>query len=107
MHICPECQRELAPHIRFHTRLRLNEIAPGVGLSVFVPLHYSGVRRHVLYRFKDHGDFSVSPFLVTALRAVLDAAATQIGVVPRAVVPIPSRRAAYAKRGFSPTHFLL
>lgn len=105
--LCPECLCELEPHVRFHTRLRLDEIAPGVGLSIFVPLHYSGVRRHVLYRFKDHGDFSVAPFLATALSTVLDETATRIGVVPRVAVPIPSRRAASARRGFSPALSLL
>lgn len=98
---------ELEPQARFHTRLRLDEIAPGVGLSIFVPFHYSGVRRQVLYRFKDHGDFSVAPTLVTALTAGLDEVATHVDVIPRVAVPIPSRRAAHARRGFSPSLYLL
>lgn len=106
-HLCPECLQELEPQARFHTRLRLDEIAPGVGLSLFIPFHYSGVRRHVLYRFKDHGDFSVAPTLAAALTVVLDEVATRVDVIPRVAVPIPSRRAANARRGFSPTLHLL
>lgn len=107
VHLCPECRDELEPHVRFHTRVHLDEVAPGVGLPVFASLQYTGVRRHVLYRFKDHGDFSMTPFLVSALRAVLDEVTTHIDVSPRVAVPIPSRRAAHARRGFSPTVHLL
>lgn len=107
MFLCPECRHELVPRVRFHTRLHLDEIAPGVGLSIFVPLDYSGVRRHVLYRFKDHGDFSVAPTLIRALSAVLTETLGVLDVTPAAAVPIPMRRAAARRRGFSPVLHLL
>lgn len=107
IHLCRDCRHELEPRVRLHTRLRLDEIAPGVGLSILIPLHYSGVRRHVLYRFKDHGDLSVAPILGRALRAGLEEIPTYVDVVPRVAVPIPSRRAAQARRGFSPALYLL
>lgn len=107
IHLCAECAHQLRPVVRMHSRLHLDEVAPGVGIPILVPWDYSGVRRQVVYRFKDHGDFSVTHHLVDALATVLREVLGVIEPAPSVAIPIPGRRAATRARGFNPVLHLL
>lgn len=106
-HLCEECARALCPAVRVRTPLRLDDVAPGLSIPVFTPLDYSGICRHVLYRFKDHGDMSVAPALAGALRAALTSSGPLCSTTPRWAIPIPSRAAAHRTRGFTPIERIL
>lgn len=107
IHLCAECARQLAPRVRFHSRLHVDEVSSGVGVPVLVPWEYSGVRRQVVYRFKDHGDFSVTPHMIGALATVLREVSNVIEPTPSVAIPIPGRRNAIRARGFSPIDHVL
>lgn len=106
-HLCAECATPLHPRVRVHTRLQLDEVAPGVGIPVLAPLEYSGTCRRILYRFKDHGDLSLTSVLARALSAALVAAHSTADTPPLVAIPIPTRRSAARHRGFSPVDRLL
>ena len=100
--LCVDCSAALRPRVRLQTRLRLDDVAPGVGVPVITPLDYAGAGRQILYRFKDHADLSLTRPLAIALAAALtDAGASDDGAA-RIAIPVPSRRVARRTRGFTP-----
>lgn len=109
--VCDECRVSLAPSVG---------VATVDDLAVSFALDYDGVPRSVLASFKDGGRTDVAPHLAPALAAAvahaLDAAGpTRKGFAARTgasvdavhLVTIPSSRAAFRERGFTPVGLLL
>ncbi|MEO7017992.1 MAG: phosphoribosyltransferase family protein [Leifsonia sp.] len=98
--LCASCESALAP------RPALVDDT-GAAPPVWASLEYSGAPRAVLLAYKDRGRTDAMAALALALRASVAAAlaaapahAVAGGVV---LVPVPSTRAAFRKRGYHPT----
>lgn len=100
--VCEACRREL--------RLAC---APEVGMLGSLPLaaaaHYGDRLRSLANAFKERGRVDVARQLAPLLRASLLALLRQLPQQPRdlVLVPVPSRRAARAARGFDHVQLLL
>lgn len=105
--LCTACTAELVPHPVVRS-------TPG-GLQVVTALRYEGIVRHVLLSFKEQQRTDVSAALAAALSVALDRAAPAgagggpgaDGDVAPELVPIPTSRAAYRRRGYDPVALLL
>lgn len=88
--LCPACRDELAPRVR---RGRFD-----AGLAVFSAREFSGVPARVLRALKEDGRTALARPLGAALAAAAKAAAGG-PVEDVLVVPVPSSRAAFRRRG--------
>jgi len=89
--LCDVCRGALAPAV---ARDRLAS-----GLEVWSGLAFEGVAARVIRALKEDGRTGLARPLAVPLRAALVEAASAVGVVD-AVVPVPTSRAAYRRRGF-------
>lgn len=89
MTLCPECRETLAPSVC--TR------AIDGGLTVSSGLAFNGAPACVLRALKEDGRTSLARELAPALRAAVSAAGWRTGVP---VVPVPTSRAAFRRRGY-------
>lgn len=90
------------PQVTLHQQLEFSEVMTGLRLPVVRALTYSGSTRQIIYRFKDHGDFSVRPLLSSALAEALLHLINHVTLSTCLVAPIPSRSRSIRKRGFCP-----
>lgn len=95
--LCGSCRRALVADVTARQ-------GP-VGVRVHTALRYEGVVRRVILQLKEQGRTdaaaALSAPLAAAIAAALDAAPAA------ALVPIPSSRAAYRRRGYDPVTLLL
>jgi predicted amidophosphoribosyltransferase len=100
-HLCEQCTRPL----RAAARLRLPTPCPG-GLPLpHAVADYSGTTRTVLLAYKERDGLVLTRPLSCALALALDAAASahrSLSPGPLLVVPVPSTRAAWRRRGYDP-----
>ena len=101
--LCPECERRLIPHV-----LRPRAQGASAALPLRAGLAFEGVAASVLRAVKEDGQTA----LIRALRPALAAAVHDVRVVGAAserggerrridvVVPVPTSRAAFRRRGF-------
>lgn len=101
-HLCAECAEAAMPQVTTHQHLEFPEVMAGLRLPIMRALTYSGSTRHMIYRFKDHGDFSLRPHLSYALAAALIQLVDQLDRPRYLATPIPSRSRSIRKRGFCP-----
>lgn len=97
--LCERCELALAPAPR-----RQVVPATGGGLSVWSGLAFEGVAARVLRAIKEEGRTGLARALTPALEAALLHAAVGGDVV---LVPLPTSRAAYRRRGFRVPDLLL
>jgi predicted amidophosphoribosyltransferase len=96
--LCERCALALQPDVR----RRVVE-APGAAVEVWSGLAFDGVAARVLRAIKEDGRTGLATALAPALAAVLDRA----GAAGCLVVPMPTSRAAYRRRGFRVPELLL
>jgi predicted amidophosphoribosyltransferase len=96
--LCERCVLALQPDVR----RRVVE-APGGAVEVWSGLAFDGVAARVLRAIKEDGRTALAAALTPALAAVLDRA----GAAGCLVVPMPTSRAAYRRRGFRVPELLL
>jgi predicted amidophosphoribosyltransferase len=96
--LCERCALALQPDVR----RRVVE-APGGAVDVWSGLAFDGVAARVLRAIKEDGRTGLAVALAPALAAVLDRA----GAAGCLVVPMPTSRAAYRRRGFRVPELLL
>ncbi|RZI93143.1 MAG: ComF family protein [Microbacterium sp.] len=89
--LCDDCRRALGPRPR--TRV------VGGGLTVRAALPFDGVPARVIRALKEHGRTGLARPLGAALRVLLPAGVT--------VVPLPTSRAAFRRRGYDVTDLLV
>ncbi len=94
--LCPECLDHLAPSISRHA-------TPG-GREVHSALRYEGVVRSALLSFKEEGRTTLARALGAPLAAAVEVAR---GGGQTTVVPVPTSRRSYRRRGFDPVRVLL
>ena len=91
MPLCETCRDRLKPQV---TR-------SGRGLRVWSGLSFEGVAARVVRALKEEGRTGLARELAPALRAAVDAASADPRGVDRIVlVPIPTSRAAFRRRGY-------
>jgi len=95
--ICGACapQLEALPVVRS---------TPG-GLRVVTALRYEGVVRHALLSFKEQQRTDAATALAAPLAIPVEKIRAQAG--PAEVVPVPTGRAAFRRRGYDPVRLLL
>lgn len=93
--LCPACRRALTPD-PVETRTPR-------GLPVRAALRFEGTAAHCIRRLKSHGD----TFLARPLGAALAAALPVVSVPPAWIVPVPTTRAAYRRRGYRVPELLI
>jgi predicted amidophosphoribosyltransferase len=98
--LCAACVQGLRPRVRCTSR---------EGIAVWSAVEYAASARRVIGAYKDGGRTDVAAVLAMALRAAVAAAlAANDGPVGEVrVVTIPSSRAAWRMRGYSPVDLLL
>ncbi|KAF2412195.1 phosphoribosyltransferase [Microbacterium sp. B35-04] len=96
--LCERCALALQPDVR----RRVVE-APGGAIEVWSGLAFDGVAARVLRAIKEDGRTGLAAALAPTLAAVLDRA----GAAGCLVVPMPTSRAAYRRRGFRVPELLL
>lgn len=100
--LCRECRSALA------ARIRLRVLPDGTPLVT--ALDYTGVTRGVVLAFKEQQRSDLARALAVPLRAGIEAA-RDAGLLARAaevmLVPVPTSRAAFRRRGFDPVVLLL
>ncbi|HET6299944.1 ComF family protein [Microbacterium sp.] len=89
--LCDACRGALAPTV---TRDRLAS-----GLAVWSGLAFQGVAARVIRALKEEGRTGLARPLAVPLRGALIEAAATVGAID-ALVPVPTSRAAYRRRGF-------
>ncbi len=87
--LCETCRTALAPRVRQH---RLPS-----GLPVFTAVGFDGIPARVIRTLKEQGRTALARPLGRALRSALREAGVPPGAV---VVPVPTSRAAFRRRGF-------
>ena len=98
--LCPACALELAP------RLSVHRLADGTRVSA--ALSYEGVVRRSILAFKEQGRTDVAARLARPLAAALDSALAATPAEARVLVmPVPSGRGAWRRRGYAPVATLL
>jgi predicted amidophosphoribosyltransferase len=90
------------PQVTIHQHMSFPDVMVGLRLPIIRTLSYSGSTRQMIYRFKDHGDFSLRPHLSYALAAGLLHVSEQSAKTSFLVTPIPSRARSLRSRGFCP-----
>lgn len=93
--LCPECRTLLRP-------VPLTVRTPG-GLEVRVALEFTGVAARCIRRVKGEGETLLAAPLGSALAGVL----TPLAVQARYVVPVPTSRSAFRRRGYRVPDLLL
>lgn len=97
--VCADCRAALAPEVRLVER---------PGLAAWAGGGYDGARRAVIAAYKDGGRTDAAGALAPLLAAPLEAA---LAALPPALAvelaTVPSRRAAYALRGYRPVDALM
>ncbi|MDQ7878799.1 phosphoribosyltransferase family protein [Microbacterium sp. QXD-8] len=96
--LCERCAVALRPD----PRCRIVD-APGGGVEVWSGLAFEGVAARVLRAIKEDGRTRLATALAPALAAALDRA----GAAGCVLVPMPTSRAAYRRRGFRMPELLL
>ena len=96
--LCERCAFALQPDVR-----RGLVEAPGGAVEVWSGLAFEGVAARVLRAIKEDGRTGLAVALAPALAAALDRA----GAAGCLVVPMPTSRAAYRRRGFRVPELLL
>ncbi len=86
--LCEGCRSALAPHVH----------RAGEALPVWAGLSFEGVPARVIRALKQDGRTGLARVLAPALRTAVDAATAGAG--PASVVPVPTSRAAYRRRGY-------
>lgn len=95
--LCPSCSGELVPHTATRSTPR--------GLPVVTALRYEHVVRRVILALKEQNRTDAAAPLAAALSAAVQRAAEPH---PDAeLVPVPTSRAAYRRRGYDPVAMLL
>ena len=97
--LCPTCAAALAARVTTHD---LADRTP-----VWAALAYDGVVRRCILAFKEQGRTDVAAALARPLAAALDAALTALPAGEVHVVPVPSGRAAWRRRGYAPVSTLV
>lgn len=100
--LCERCHLEVAPQLR---RQRIE--ASGGGIPVWSGLVFDGVAARVLRALKEEGRTALAEALAPALAAALTAALAQAAGEDVVLVPMPTSRAAYRRRGFRVPDLLL
>lgn len=106
-HLCAECTQAAMPQVSTHQHVDFPDVMVGLRIPIVRALTYSGSTRHMIYRFKDHGDFSLRPHLSYALAAALLHLVDHFSFPRYISTPIPSRTRSIRKRGFCPITQLL
>jgi len=93
--LCETCRDQLRPRVS----------RSGRGLRVWSGLSFEGVSARVVRALKEDGRTGLARDLAPALRAAVDAAVDAASVDPRGVgrivlVPIPTSRSAFRRRGY-------
>jgi predicted amidophosphoribosyltransferase len=96
--LCERCALDLAPDLR-PTRVP----APGGDVLVWSGLAFEGVAARVLRAVKEQGRTGLAVAFAPALREAL----TRAGAADAVVVPMPTSRSAYRRRGFRVPELLL
>lgn len=97
--LCGSCAAALAARVTTH------DLADGT--RVWAALAYDGVVRRCILAFKEQGRTDVAAALARPLAAALDAALDALPPGDVHVVPVPSGRAAWRRRGYAPVLALL
>lgn len=94
--VCDACAARLVP-----------VVTPRVvaGITVYTALRYEGIPRRVILALKEEGRTDLTRRLAGPLAAAIIAA--HEGAPRAVVVPVPSSRAAFRRRGFEPVRLLL
>lgn len=92
--LCPDCRRQLHPAV-------VPQRTPG-GVPVRSGLRYQGTARRVLLALKEQQRTDLAEVLAVPLAAALAGCAEGAEVVP-----VPSSRSAYRRRGYDPVRLLL
>jgi predicted amidophosphoribosyltransferase len=87
--LCESCRLQLQPQAR----------RGGEGTEIWSGLPFEGVPARVVRALKEDGRTGLARELAPALRAAVDAAVARVGP-PIVVVPIPTSRAAFRRRGY-------
>lgn len=95
--LCSACAAHLEPAPAFRS-------TPG-GLPVITALRYEGTVRHVLLSFKEQQRTDVAAALAATLAVAVARVAPRESSVE--IVPVPTGRAAYRRRGYDPVALLL
>lgn len=94
--LCRQCRAELVANVT-------PRVAPG-GLKVHTALRYEGQVRRVILAFKEQGRTDVAAALGAPLALALSVAgATRAATI----VPVPTSRSAFRRRGYDPVRLLL
>ena len=97
--LCPSCAPALAACVTTH---QLADRTP-----VWAAHEYAGVVRRCILAFKEQGRTDVAAPLARPLAAALDAALACLPPGEVHIVPVPSGRAAWRRRGYAPVLALL
>lgn len=93
--LCADCRVSLAPDL-------VRRSTPG-GVAIFAGLAYTGPAARLLRAVKEHGQTAQLAGLAPAIRAACTAAvqdAAARGIRITAVVPLPTSRSSFRRRGF-------
>jgi ComF family protein len=99
---CGECDRALCEPCRGRFVPHLTQHRAG-GVTVLSALRYEHEVRRAVLAFKEHGRTDVARVLASALAASI----AGMGPDTDDIVPIPSSRSAFSRRGFDPVQLLL
>lgn len=97
--LCAGCRDRLAPTLTWH---RLPDGTPTISA-----LDYADVARQVILTFKEQGRTDVASALAAPLRAAIETAAHADAITAPELVPVPTSRAAYRRRGYDPVALLV
>ncbi len=97
--LCLSCRRLLATSVE----MRLL----GDGTRVFTALAYEGVARAAILAFKHQGRTDVAHALAAPLARAIEIAVRAVDCRTAELLPVPSTRAAFRKRGYHPVTVLL
>ena len=100
--LCERCALSLRPAVR----RRVVE-APGGPVDVWSGLAFEGVAARVLRAIKEDGRTGLAAALAPALAEVLAEVLDRAGAAGCVVVPVPTSRGAYRRRGFRVPELLL
>lgn len=99
--LCGRCREAIRPSVR--------ELSTPQGLPVFAALSFESVAASCIRRLKDGGETLVAGPLGLALAAALDLARSRVASDRQqvAIVPVPTSRQAFRRRGYRVPELLL
>lgn len=97
--LCSRCRARLTPEPAWH---RLPDGTPAVS-----SLDYADIPRQVILAFKEQGRTDAGRTLAAPLKVAIETAVLATASTAPELVPVPTSRAAYRRRGYDPVALLL